>query len=168
MNAIDRAIEGAANAPITREMKTELILLARRAFKRGQELGTIPETLAFDDWRHREQTLATERSSLTQATNEDFRFLKAHFLALAGADRQAERTRSGAEREGWRVARHKLASECDKAADVIERPEAYALSIARARWKTDDAQRLTAKQLWVLVFDLRRNAQRRRKKAGVT
>jgi hypothetical protein len=50
-------------------------------------------------------------------------------------------------------------------ADVIEHAEGYVFAIARARYKVGSMDELGEKQLWVLLFDLRRNAQRRRKKA---
>ncbi|MFA6271419.1 MAG: hypothetical protein WC657_09535, partial [Candidatus Paceibacterota bacterium] len=95
---------------------------------------------------------------------EDFDQGKSHFLRLLGQTTMADRMQARAEMEPRRVAEWKLRHECEAAADVIDRPWEYAMSIARARYKVQSVDDLAAKQLWVLMFDLRRNAQRRRRK----
>lgn len=170
MDALDRAMDGAAMAPMTNEQKREIILLARRAYKRYEAAQDSGQAVAcpFEDWRRREQKIAVERDSLRASTNEDYRYLKAHFLRLCGCEVAATKLQETAAMEPRIWARKKLEKECEAAADVIDRPLEYVSAIARARFKVADLDALAEKQLWILVFDLRRNAQRRRKKhAGV-
>jgi len=166
MNALDRAIDGAALAPLDNEQKRSLILLARRAYRRYETATPEDERRSFEDWRRREQKIAVERDSLRASTNEDFRYLKAHFLRLCGDAVAADRLATSARLEPRQWARKKLEKECAAAADVIARPVEYVSSIARARFKVPDLDALAEKQLWILVFDVRRNAQRRRKTAA--
>jgi hypothetical protein len=51
----------------------------------------------------------------------------------------------------------------DEARDVIERPEDYAQTIAGCKYKAR-LEALSPKQMWTIVFDVRRAAQQRRKK----
>lgn len=161
---IDRCIEGAALAPINSEQKRELVILARRAFDKlngGSRCGAS----AFDTWRHQQATIAVERHGIRECRQEDFAQLKGHFLRILGQPAMADRMQTRAELEPRRVAAWKLRHECEAVADVISNAESYVASIARARFKVRSIDDLNEKQLWVLLFDLRRNAQRRRAKA---
>ena len=53
-------------------------------------------------------------------------------------------------------------------ADCIENPKGYCISIAENKFKTGELETLSARQLWALVYDMRRNAASRRKKAART
>jgi hypothetical protein len=65
------------------------------------------------------------------------------------------------------MALHKLHAELASAADVIKRPHDYVAAIAAARFKTSLIETdLAANQIWNLVFDIRRAAQRRRSAQG--
>lgn len=164
---IDRAIDGAALALLTSEQKRELVLLARRAFDRVKSgrLGdaSLPD---FDGWRHEQVLQAVERPGISACRQEDFAQVKGHFLRLLGQAGMADRMQARAEMEPRRVAIWKLEHECGAVSDVIARPMEYAMSIARARYKVQTLSDLSTKQIWVLLFDLRRNAQRRRKRAA--
>jgi hypothetical protein len=81
---------------------------------------------------------------------------------MLGQAGMADRMQARAEMEPRRVAIWKLEHECGAVSDVIDRPMSYVMSIARARYKVQDLADLGEKQIWVLLFDLRRNAQRRR------
>jgi hypothetical protein len=161
---LDRCVDGAALAPLSGEQKKELVLLAQRAFRRLYDAGTISETTEFDAWRHQQVLQVCERGGLREARNEDFLALQGHFLAMLGQTAMAERRRVASQLEPRRWALAKLKQECDAAADVIDRAWEYASSISRSRFKTDQIQELGEKQIWMLMFDIRRNAQRRRAK----
>lgn len=161
---LDRCENGAASAPLTAAQRRELVLLARRAFLRLYDAGQISETTEFDAWRHQQAKIAVERDGIRACRQEDFAQLKGYLLRLLGAERQADRMQARAEMEPRRIAEWKLDEECWKAQDVISRPHEYVFSIARARYKAGSLADLTVRQLWVLMFDLRRNAQRRRAK----
>lgn len=162
---IDRCVSGAALAPLTGEQRQKLALLARRAYDR-QHPDTVhrPPSTAFDLWRHAQVMQAVERAGIRECRQEDYDVVQAHFLRLLGQRAMAERVQIRAEVEPRRQALTKLRMECAAAADVIDRPEEYVAAIANARFKTRILDDLGEKQVWSLVFDLRRNAQRRRAK----
>jgi hypothetical protein len=192
---IQRAIDGAALSPLYPEQRRELVLLARRAWEhhRSQKaevrtqhgkvdsescllspvscLLTSDSCLlspdSFDHWRHQQCVQVVERPGLTACRQEDFAPLKAHFLRLIGQEAMANRMQARAEMEPRRVALHRLEAEYGAVRDVIDRPAEYVFSIARARYKCGDLAELSEKQLWTLVFDLRRNAQRRRETSNL-
>ena len=161
---IDRCVDGAALAPLSAEQKKELAVLARRAFERLYDSGSLSETTEFDAWRHQQVIQVCERAGLREARNEDFLPIQAHFLGMLGQKAMADRRRASAQMEPRRWALHKLGAECEAASDVIDRGLEYVGSIARARYHGAALDDLSEKQLWVLIFDLRRNAQRRRAK----
>jgi hypothetical protein len=162
---IDRCVDGAALAPLSREQKRELAILARRAFNKLYDSGTISESTEFDAWRHQMTVQVCERDGLRQARNEDYLTLQGHFLGLLGQSAMAQRRNTQAQLEPRRWALAKLRTECEAAADVIDRAWEYASSISSGRFKTAQIDELGEKQIWMLVFDIRRNAQRRRAKA---
>jgi hypothetical protein len=162
---ITRCIDGAALAPLSREQKKDLILLAQRAFERVSKNSALPAPYStFDAWRHQQVMQVCERGGLREARNEDFLALQGHFLGLLGQPVLAERRRVASQLEPRRWALAKLHQECDAATDVIDRPWDYICSIARSRFKTPQIEELGEKQIWMLMFDVRRNAQRRRAK----
>jgi hypothetical protein len=163
---ITRCVDGAALAPLSREQKKELVLLAQRAFQRLYDAGTLTESTEFDSWRHQQVLLVCERGGLREARNEDFLVIQAHFLAMLGQTAMADRRRVQADMEPRRCALAKLKQECEAASDVINRAWDYASSISRSRFKTTQIQELGEKQIWMLVFDIRRNAQHRRRKSA--
>ncbi len=154
---IERCIDGAALAPIGARERQELALLARQAYRKAMEAG-------FDTWRHQQVKIACERGGLREARHEDYALIKAHFLRIIGNGPAADRQMDRAQLEPRRVALHKLGEECKAAEDVIGNGIAYVTSIARTRYHGAGLDDLSEKQIWGLVFDLRRNAQRRRAK----
>jgi hypothetical protein len=190
---ITRCIDGAALAPLSPEQRRELVLLAKRAFdKLSSPTSTLPPSsslpppstnhpppqpsllppstfhlppsTSFDTWRHQTCLQVVERPGLTACRQEDFAPLKGHFLRLIGQEAMADRLQERAEMEPRRVALWKLEQEYSAVLDVIDRPDEYVFSIARARYKCGQIEDLSEKQIWTLLFDLRRNAQRRRRK----
>ncbi len=171
----DAAIRGAASAALDRRQKGRVCAAAARAWAAAGRPGfadqaqDTPPTLrlkereAFDLWRQDEQRKAIGRLHLTAATQGDYDALLAHFNALAGAGRAADYWTRREVGDDARRARWRLESlELKDAADAIERPEAYVASIAQSRFRTADLHALSAKQVWTLIFDLRRAAARRR------
>ncbi len=157
---IDRAVRGSELAGLTKEQKKRLVMLARAAYDRAG----CREGQSFEDWRHEQQVAACGLSSLVCATQKDFRALRGHFRAIAGDKVGALRDFVAHETGDASFALAKLKHECEAAGDVIARPVEYVQSISRSRFKTSDLKSLGTKQVWGLVFDLRRAAQRRRKK----
>ncbi|HMO03915.1 MAG TPA: hypothetical protein PKC67_02490 [Kiritimatiellia bacterium] len=159
---IDRAVRGSELSPLSKEQKATICILAREAYdKVGIHSGDD-----YEAWRHDQQQEACGRSSLCTATQKDYRALRGHFRALLGHKRAALRDFVASEVGDPGFVLAKLNHECTAASDVIARPFDYVQSIAKARFKTADLRSLSAKQVWNLVFDLRRDAQRRRRKAA--
>lgn len=157
---IDRAVRGSELAPLKNEQKATICILAREAYdKIGHFSGDD-----YDTWRHDQQHTACGRSSLCAATQKDYRAIRGHFLALLGRKKAAFKDFVAAETGDAGFVLAKLRHECRNAQDVIEAPMEYVTTIARSRFKSTDLSSLSAKQLWSLVFDIRRNAQRRRRK----
>lgn len=186
-DAIDRATAGAASRPLSNEQRMRLAIAARRAFEAQREAGLVSAEETAATWRRRHAMMAVERPGVRQCVNEDYLMLMAHYadmhaLALKklcdfggamrlaarseGLRRRADalRTEALTEQRTWAQAR--LEKEYAAASDVIERPAAYVSSIARARFKTATLADLSERQIWMLIFDLRRNAARRRKQGG--
>lgn len=177
-NPVDRAISGAAGAPLDRRQKGQICDLARRAWEKQGRPGytgqpdDIPEEMiltvseACKLWRQHEQGLAVGHEHLTACQQRHFADLMRHFAGLAG---ETENAAYWAKREignDRRQAQYAFERCLGEVSDVIDNARAYATAICRSRYRCD-IQDASTRQLWVLVFDLRRNAQRRRAK-GVT
>lgn len=158
--AIDQAVQGGSGAPLTNEQKKRVILRARKGFC---EQGHTWEKRAFDAWRYRESVLCVEKESLRACTQEDYPHLMGHFSRLAGDEKGADYWFGRTLGDGRRRARAKLEREMKGAEDVIQEPRAYVAAIARCKFHTTDLRELSEKQVWGMVFDLRRGAQKRRK-----
>ena len=172
---LDRCADGGSGAPLSREQKRRVCMLARRAWERlgrpgfADQAEDLPAAVrltaseAFDVWRQDEQATASGCAHLTCAENRLYPELMGHFSGLAGLDRQADYWSGRAVGDTHRRAMWALRREYSRVGDVIDHPEAYVGQIAQARYKTRDLERLSEKQIWGLVFDLRRAAQRRRR-----
>jgi len=174
----DMAARGAALGPLTRLQKTRVCVLARRAWLGlgrpgyADQAPNLPDWMrlteqeAFTLWRQAEQRKAVGVSHLTAASNRDYPELMAHFARLAGQEAGARRWELRAVGDEHRMALAKLRQEMDRERDTIERPEEYVGRIAICKFKTNDFRALSPRQIWTLVFDLRRAAQRRRRERG--
>ena len=174
--SFERAIAGAAWAPLSDDQKRDICKLARRVWDRlgqpgfaDQPAAIPPETRlsvteAFTLWRQAQQSEAVGHAHLTACTQRQFPLIFAHLVRLGGAGGLADRWAARSLGDPVRQARHLLEREFVRARDVIDRPAEYVASIAKSRFKTTDLAVLSARQLWSLLFDLRRNAQRRRAK----
>lgn len=163
-----RAMAGAALAPLSKEQKKSLILLARRAYDRlfanadfDARALAVP---SFEDWRHQQQIMVVECSSLCSCRNEDFLFLKAHYLNLLGQKHLAEHAGIRAQGEPRQWALAKLKKECMAAGDVLPGAWNYADGFLRhARHVSIDEA--SPKQLWHAIYIVRRRAGQLRRKA---
>lgn len=161
MNAkIQRAVDGAALAPLSSEQRQELARLARRVWS------AAGSALSFDDWRRRECLQTVERAGLRECRQEDYLPLQSHWLARLGCAGAARRLQARALMEPRAMALAKLASEMQAARGTLGDPEAYVGAIARCKFKTQDVRELGEKQLWTLVFDVRRAAQKKRRRGA--
>jgi hypothetical protein len=166
MNPADKAVAGAALAPLTNEQKTGLILLARQAYGTTHPTqSTTHEVLSFDDWRRQQVLFAVERPGLTACRNEDYLPLRAHFLRLLGRTGAAEIAAARVWEDPRRQALAKLQHECRTAQDVMPAAWNYAAGFIRNKRNVsiDDAD---ARTIWHAVFLVRRRAAQLRRKGG--
>lgn len=174
MNTLDKCAAGAGGGPLSREQKKRVCLAARAGWERcgrpgfadqGADLPAeirLSEREAFDLWRQGVQSKATGISHLTCMPNREFPRLMQAFADLAGKEDESERWARRGLGDPQRQALAVLRREFARVRDVIEDPQQYVASIARSKFKSVDVEGLNAKQVWSLVFDLRRGAQKRR------
>jgi len=168
------AVAGGASAPLSALQKQELCILARKAYARARAMGDavnplddgMSESQAFETWRRLQQFAACGQGSLRLCCNNDYLTLRAHFLALAGAVRQAREVAARHATEPRQWARARLRKECDAAADVMRDAWGYAAGFLRKRRGLDIAS-CDEKALWQAIFLVRRRAgQLRRQVKG--
>lgn len=164
MNAVGRAMNGAALQALTNEQKTRLVLLAREAFDHLVARGALGDAAEPDVWRREQCMQAVERPGLTACRNEDYLPLRAHFLRVLGRADAAEIAAMRAWTDPRRQALAKLRQECEAAADVMPAAGAYAAGFVRNKRGVaiDDAD---AKTIWHAVFIVRRRAAQLRRSA---
>jgi len=157
---VEGRVHGAALKPLSKDQIHVLVMLARDAW--AQEFP--PSDLSFDEWRHRQVMATVERGGLTQCRNEDFLFLKAHFLKLLGRDEESARASARQEMEPRTWALHKFhaAVREARAAAVMAGnlhfdPLAYAggFLLRKRGVSLDDAD---TKSIWQAYYLLRRKA----------
>lgn len=173
----ERAIEGGRGVRLSREQKAKVCQMAQQAWERlGRPLfddqGDTPDclrlskSLAFETWRQLEQERVTGKSSLRQMGQGEFCRLMAHFAQLAEDYDAAQFWGERAESDGKRRALWHLEREMRRCGPALGHAERYVCSIAEDRFGTTDLSQLGEKQVWTLVFDLRRAAARKRRNGG--
>ncbi len=157
---VEGRVSGAALKTLSKDQIHALVMLAREAWQ--QEFP--PSDLDFDVWRHRQVMATVERGGLTQCRNEDFLFLKAHFLKLLGRDAEAGAALARHELEPRTWAWHKFQEAVREAKDAAAAagdkrfdPIAYAGGFLRRKRgvNLDDAD---TKSIWQAYYLLRRKA----------
>ncbi len=168
------AIHGAAAATLSREQKRKICILAERAWNangcpmwepRQDPAIRLCRTSALELWRHLEQERLTGRKHLTQCGQADYELLRAHFARLAGDVRETAAAEARISGDDVRRAMAVLRAEMAAARRQIAEPLRYAETIAKAKYKAGLGG-LTAKQLWTVIFDLRRAVAARKKKSA--
>ena len=97
----------------------------------------------------------------------DYPRLRAHYLRLLGRVDESRVWDRRALGRNLDVARAKLSQALAEAGPVLGDARAYAAAICRSKFK-GDLESLTSRQVWVLVFDLRRAAQKKRARMPAT
>lgn len=165
---------GGSAAGLSREQKSKVCQMAHEAWERlGRPMfedEEMPEdmrmgkSLSFETWRQLEQERATGKRSLRQMGQGDFCLAMAHFAQLAedfdAAQFWGERARS----DGKRRALWQLERELEQAGGALGHAQRYAAAVAVDKFGTADFSQLDEKQVWELVFTVRRAAARRRQR----
>lgn len=155
---VDRAMAGAALAPLSNGQKAALCILARAAW----DISGSP--LPLEEWRREEQQRAVHIRSLRECTNQDYKPLRAHFEDLLGRSDRAFRSAMKAEVEPKSWALHCLYRECSKVKSEMPHSLAYVRGfLLNKRGVT--LEEADVKSLWHALFTLRRKVQQERKKA---
>jgi hypothetical protein len=166
VNPLQRACASLGGQPLNNAQKRDAILLMIEAWPGSPEEEKEKSADAFTAWRREQTALACGHSHLTACQQRHLPAIMAHFARLAGKPSVAryweERAIMG---DGARQARSLLDRAIREAADVIAKGEEYAASICRTRFKCG-LEDCSQRQLMMLVFDVRRNAQRRRAKGA--
>jgi hypothetical protein len=159
---IDRAMQAASGAPLTKDQRR--LLMARYVVPAWQyrvRQGLTEEPL--ESWRREENFKACNKTHLRACIQQDWNRLCAHYLRILKRHDAAKHMELKSDVSARNVARRKLDDALVDAVDVIDQPARYCRTIANDKFKTRDLDDLSARQLWTLVFDMRRAAQRRRK-----
>lgn len=142
--------EGTRFEKLKNHQKRDLSKLADGVFN-ALAVNKLIDGLKRDAWRQRESIAACGRR-ISEAEQRDYNTIAAHFQALA---KQAGKAFASLMRDAthdYRIAMHKLREELK--ANALH--ESYAAAIAKNKFKGIALEHCTAKQLWVLVYDLRR------------
>ena len=149
---------GERHGPLDNEQKARICILAREAFVRMH--GRAPASEAeLAAWRHEQQVKACRLGSLTHATQAQMPDLEAHFLDLKGESGQAFRKLMKRDTGNPHVARAVLR----KNLATFGLAEGYAAVICRSKCKCE-LHEANATQLWKVIFQIRKNQQRKAKR----
>ena len=168
----ERAIAGAKGKPLSKEQKKNVCMLASTAWKRNGEvfhdMETPPElrltkSQALELWRQEEQIKSVGKKHLTKCAQSDYPVLMSHFAELAGDERAVKFWNDRKPSDDHRRALRVLNNEIKAANHDLGNAYAYARAIAKAKCKGVEFEKMSAKQLWMLVFDVRRAAAKKRK-----
>jgi hypothetical protein len=140
--------------PLSNAQKATLCQLAAKSHD-------LDGPLSAEEHRHAECVKATGKPGLTACTQDDYKPLLAHFLALTGETGAALNAAIEHGTEPKRIALHKLGEALQKA----RLPMAYAAAIAR-RQRGREVADLNVKELWQLIYTINnRGTAKRRARA---
>jgi hypothetical protein len=144
--------EGTASTLLKNNQKAEIGILAKQAYAKAVKHG-LTDGLKETPWRHREAINACGLR-ISEASQQHYNELVSHFSQLAGQQGRAFGAEMRKGTDPLRIALFKLREELAKQGLA----DGYAASIAKHKFQVMSLERLSAKQVWVLVFDLRRIA----------
>ncbi len=137
-----------ADAPLTAKQRKALATLARRAFAEAGKRGGAEPGESFDDWRHRQVSIATggRASGLTSATNRQYRAIRGRLRHLAGdgGGAFADAMRDSGERADAEQALHLILAACREFG--LSRGYAEAICKARAKGRGLDSVAASARE----------------------
>lgn len=171
-NALDKAVRAQGGAVVKPHQVKAMILAARRAYIERAKLGLVDDGVGFDAWRR--ATLhdivgAAAPSSFRAVTQRDYAAVMEYFLSLAGEcgrGRPPAREKVADERRRAVWALNLVEGELAEAFGGCGGARKYADAIF---WKIHKTDRLTAnsRQIWAVIFTLRKRAAKRRTKTAL-
>lgn len=141
---------GTASLKLKNHQKAYLSQLAEEAYNVARAHYSHDD-LKLDAWRQRESINACGLR-ISEAEQRHYNDIKAHFELLKGDSGRAFQTQMREAGSDLRIADHKLSQELKKHGLTRE----YAEAIAIRKFKGQPLSHLTAKKLWVIIFDIRR------------
>ena len=187
-NSLDKAVRAQGGFVVKPHQVKAMILAARRAYSEQAKLGLVDDGVDFDAWRRatlHDVVGAAAPSSFRAVTQRDYVAVMAYFLELAGEEEVKVRgegeqrnlnstvhlgpSPSPKDADEWRRALWELCLEEGKLADRFGGPEGTRRYVDSLFWKIHKTDRLTAnaRQVWAVIFTLRKRAATRRAKTAL-
>ena len=175
-NAIDKAVRAQGGFVVKPHQVKAMILAARRAYSEQAKLGLVDDGVDFDAWRRatlHDVVGAAAPSSFRAVTQRDYVAVMAYFLELAGEEEVNVRgvgpSPSPKDADEWRRALWELCLEEGRLAVHFGGPEGTRRYVDSLFWKIHKTDRLTAnaRQVWAVIFTLRKRAATRRAKTAL-
>ena len=194
-DVLGKAVRAQGGAVVKPHQVKAMILAARRAYVEQAKLGLVDDGVGFDAWRRatlHDVVGAAAPSSFRAVTQRDYARVVAYFLELAGEDNletcnlpalkhlETESVSKSASGTSYQVTNLKSADERRRALWALNLEEGrlddyfggregarrYADSLF---WKIHQTDRLTAnaRQVWAVIFTLRKRAATRRAKTAL-
>ena len=169
-DAIDKAVRAQGGAVVKPHQVKAMILAARRAYKMQVDAGLVDDGVDFNAWRRatlHDVVGAAAPDSFRAVTQRDYAAVMDYFGRLAG-DKRAEARRSDTIADEERRALWALnLVEGDVAGTLGGREGArrYADALFRKIHQTD-RYGATARQVWAVIFTLRKRAKAHRSENG--
>jgi hypothetical protein len=140
-------------AALTNGQKAYLAQLARRAWALDAEA----DSQDADSWRHEQVVKAVGKAGLTCCSQDDYGFVKGHFLNLIGEPGQALKAHVRQVANPRRVAEYKLREACRDFGLSI----GYAAAICRRQNEGMGLEEVDEKRIWFLVFTIRNRGRKK-------
>lgn len=146
-------------AALTNRQKAYLAMLAKQAFGRlrGEEPRTLnlePRTLNAEEekWRHDEVAKACGKLGLRCCSQDDYGFVKAHFLGLLGQEGRAVQAHVRQASNELRVVQWKIIRKCQECGIRMSTAEGICRQMTRGKGLQEVEEVAT---LWNVFFKLR-------------
>jgi hypothetical protein len=170
-DAIDKAVRAQGGAVVKPHQVKAMILAARRAYSEQAKAGLVDDGVDFDAWRRatlHDVVGAAAPDSFRAVTQRDYAAVMDYFGRLAG-DKRAEARRSDTIADEERRALWALNLVEGEVAGTLggrDGARRYADALFRKIHKTD-RYGATARQVWAVIFTLRKRATKRRAKTAL-
>jgi hypothetical protein len=146
---------------LSNRQKGYLAQLASRAHvaTSREGIGGADDGIELDEWRRREVAKACGKFGLRCCSQDDYRLVEGHFLNLLGQEDRAMRSFERAAEDPKRRAEIVLCRELARYGFL----QSYAEKICRDKFKCTVSE-ASSGQTWKLVYDIKRNGERRLRK----